>query len=167
MYDENPSSASFMQITLADVILDIDPSIGIRRDVVSWHLDGRIMFCPLFPPQPLIGKHTTFWRIAIAKPPGSSTTPSRHPDHAYIQNEINERKPWKESIRLNHLHTAATYRVRSAVAETFFKTVGTGKVLLVGDSGQWIVCPGSNCLTHHNSTCTFSIRGTGYEPWDL
>ncbi|KAF9072270.1 hypothetical protein BDP27DRAFT_1320666 [Rhodocollybia butyracea] len=137
MYDQNPASAAFMQITLADVILDIDTSIEIRRDVVSWYLNGRIMFCPLDPPGSLVvDKHKSFWRIAIAIPPGLPTTPPRYPDHVYIQNEINERKPWKGSIRLNQLRTAATYRVRSAVADTFFKAIGNGKVLLVGDSAH-------------------------------
>ncbi|KAJ4473105.1 FAD/NAD(P)-binding domain-containing protein [Lentinula aciculospora] len=139
MYDENPSSASFMLFALADVVLDINPSIEIPRDIISWHLNGRIMFCPLELPQALQHLHThntSFWRIAIAIPPGSTTIPPRHPDQAYLQNEIDERKPWKDYIRLDHLYTAATYRVRSAVAETFFKRVGSGKVLLVGDSAH-------------------------------
>ncbi|KAJ3908756.1 hypothetical protein F5879DRAFT_1044580 [Lentinula edodes] len=78
----------------------------------------------------------SFWRITIAIPPKSATIPPRHPDQVYLQNEIDNREPWKESIHLDHLHTTATYRVRSAVAETFFKSVGNGKVLLVGDSAH-------------------------------
>ncbi|KAJ3781881.1 hypothetical protein GGU11DRAFT_710251 [Lentinula aff. detonsa] len=139
MYDENPSSASFMLFTLADVFLNLDPSIHIPRETISWHLNGRIMFCPLELPEKLrhnCKENTSFWRIAIAIPPGSHTIPPRHPDQTYLQNEINERNPWKEPIHLDHLYTAATYRVRSAVAETFFKTVGNGKVLLVGDSAH-------------------------------
>ncbi|KAJ3868235.1 hypothetical protein EV359DRAFT_32708 [Lentinula novae-zelandiae] len=139
MYDENPSSASFMLFTLADVVLNIHSSIHIPRDAISWHLNGRIMFCPLELPEKL--RHfdapgSSFWRIAIAIPPKSATIPPRHPDQVYLQNEIDIRKPWKESVHLDHLHTAATYRVRSAVAETFFKSVGNGKVLLVGDSAH-------------------------------
>ncbi|KAJ3892145.1 FAD/NAD(P)-binding domain-containing protein [Lentinula edodes] len=139
MYDENPSSTSFMLFTLADVVLNIHPSIHIPRDAISWHLNGRIMFCPLELPEKLHhfdAPGSSFWRIAIATPPKTATIPPRHPDQVYLQNEIDIRKPWKESIRLYHLHTAATYRVRSAVAETFFKSVGNGKVLLVGDSAH-------------------------------
>ncbi|KAJ3822612.1 hypothetical protein F5878DRAFT_138752 [Lentinula raphanica] len=138
-YDENPSSASFMLFTLADVFLDIDPSIHIPRETISWHLNGRIMFCPLEVPEKLqhVAKEKrSFWRIAIAIPPGSPIIPPRHPDQVYLQNEIDVRKPWREPIHLEFLYTAATYRVRSAVAETFFKTVGNGKVLLVGDSAH-------------------------------
>jgi hypothetical protein len=129
-YDENVDSSAFVQITLADIYIQEGMPKPIPRGSVSWHMNGRLMFCPIIPPAHIADpKKGTYWRIAIVIPVGSKIVPPRRPTLEYLQQEINERKPWPEDIRITQLYTGATYRVRSAVADTFFKKVSLPKYL--------------------------------------
>jgi 2-polyprenyl-6-methoxyphenol hydroxylase-like FAD-dependent oxidoreductase len=110
----------------------------ILRDAVSWHLNSRILFCPLLRPAtggPELGAPpTSYWRTAMVVPIGTSTP--QHPDLEYLQAEVAKRNPWKQRLHVVKTTQAASYRVRSAVASTFFAKLGTGNILLVGDAAH-------------------------------
>ncbi|KAF8484194.1 hypothetical protein JB92DRAFT_1610457 [Gautieria morchelliformis] len=102
------------------------------------NLNNRILFCPLLRPArggPEPGAPpTSYWRTALVVPIG--TTTPQHPSLEYIQAEVAKRNPWKQRLHVVKTTQAATYRVRSAVASTFFEKLGTGNILLVGDAAH-------------------------------
>ncbi|KAF8512571.1 hypothetical protein JB92DRAFT_2927695 [Gautieria morchelliformis] len=102
------------------------------------NLNNRILFCPLLRPArggPEPGAPpTSYWRTAMVVPIG--TTTPQHPSLEYIQAEVAKRNPWKQRLHVVKTTQAATYRVRSAVASTFFEKLGTGNILLVGDAAH-------------------------------
>ncbi|KAF8532670.1 hypothetical protein JB92DRAFT_2839742 [Gautieria morchelliformis] len=137
-YDANAFPSSALQIILADIYLEEPVPPTILRDAVSWHLNNRILFCPLLRPArggPEPGAPpTSYWRTAMVVPIG--TTTPQHPSLEYIQAEVAKRNPWKQRLHVVKTTQAATYRVRSAVASTFFEKLGTGNILLVGDAAH-------------------------------
>ncbi|KAF8578764.1 FAD/NAD(P)-binding domain-containing protein [Ramaria rubella] len=137
-YDCDIPSVSAMQIVLSDVLFEEPLPKSIPRDAVSWHLNNLLLLCPLpmpsFPETSHGKKPVSFWRVGIVVPIG--TVPPRHPDIHYFQREIDKRNPWNEKVVISSFITGATYRVRSAVAETLFKKIGRGNVLLVGDAAH-------------------------------
>lgn len=49
---------------------------------------------------------------------------------------MDSRNPWNTRITISSVITASTYRVRSAVAGTYFKKLGDGNILLAGDAAH-------------------------------
>ena len=130
-------SSSTLQILLADVYFSEPLPASIPRDAVSWHLNKPLLLVPLLFPSDSEHdpKKVSFWRIGIIIPVGSPLPP-RHPDLAYLQREVTERNPWGTKVTIAALSSAASYRVRSAVAKTFFKRMGAGNILLTGDAAH-------------------------------
>jgi len=124
-----------LQILLSDVYFEEPLPESIPRGAVSWYLNKPLLLCPL----PLPGEHdpklVSLWRIGIVIPIGSPLPP-RPTTLPYLQREVNERKPWASKMTIASLVAGDSYRVRSAVAATFFKKMGGGNVLLLGDAAH-------------------------------
>ncbi|KAF8524133.1 hypothetical protein BU17DRAFT_43285 [Hysterangium stoloniferum] len=140
LYDPEVIPTSTLQMVFSDVFLAERLPSSIPSDAVSWHLNGLFILCPL--PMPPSSKSllddeppVSFWRIGMVIPFGCPQPP-RHPDIMYLQGEIDARNPWREKVVISSVITSTTYRVRSAVAETFFKRVYGGNILLVGDAAH-------------------------------
>lgn len=59
------------------------------------------------------------------------------PSKEWLQERLDERNPWSERIVIEKVFTSSRYRVRAALADTYWKKIGEdGHILLAGDAAH-------------------------------
>ena len=132
-YDDTDPAPSF-HIVLADVHLDELPE-SIPRNGLSVQLDNSILFVPLPGKTDSAAKPTIVWRIGFPQPAGGPKPPN-NPSMEYLQQLIDDRNPWDTKITISSVASSSSYRIRLAVASTYFQKVGSGNILLAGDAAH-------------------------------
>jgi 2-polyprenyl-6-methoxyphenol hydroxylase-like FAD-dependent oxidoreductase len=133
-YDDRTVPPSF-HIVLADAHLE-DPIPGpIPRDSPSIHLNDFLLLLPLREKKGPESEATLFWRIGFILPVGEPKPP-KTPSMEYLQKMLDARNPWGTRMTISSVMTASSYRVRAAVAGTYFHKLGEGNILLAGDAAH-------------------------------
>ncbi|KAF8464516.1 hypothetical protein JB92DRAFT_2823903 [Gautieria morchelliformis] len=132
-YDDLTVPPSF-HIVLADAFLEEPLPEGIPRDKLSAHLNSFLLLVPLYDKKGPEARRL-IWRIGYLIPI-SEPKPPRNPSLEYLQQMMDARNPWDTKITISSVASASSYRVRAAVASTYFQKVGNGSILLAGDAAH-------------------------------
>jgi len=138
-YDSREAGASELQMLWADVIFAEPIPESISRGEPQWHLNKPLLLLPLpsIDPSASAPSPTSFCRVGIVLSNDDSDPAPRYPDADYLQRKLDEINPWETRLTIASAVTKPSkYRVRCAVASTFFKNVGGGRILLAGDAGH-------------------------------
>ncbi|KAF8587601.1 FAD/NAD(P)-binding domain-containing protein [Ramaria rubella] len=138
-YDDKPTASSF-HIVLADVHLQEPLPATIPRNRLSIHLDNFLFLIPLQPPHTDLSSdtpNTSLWRIGLGMPAGHADAP-RTRSLEYMQQQLDARNPWgtEAKITISSIVTSSRYRVRAAVASSYFRKIGDTNILLAGDAAH-------------------------------
>jgi 2-polyprenyl-6-methoxyphenol hydroxylase-like FAD-dependent oxidoreductase len=139
-YDDSTVPPAFY-IVFADAYLKEPLPVGIPRDKLSAHLDDFLLLVPLYDekgPSPE-AIPVLYWRIGYMLP-ASRQRPPQNPPLEYLQQMMDARNPWDTKITILSVVSSSSYRVRAAVASTYFRKVGAGNILLAGDAAH-VVSP--------------------------
>ena len=134
-YDDDTASTPSFHIVLADIYLNEPLPESILRNALSIQLDKFLLLVPLFETTDPTAKPTISWRIGL-EPSACGPKPPGYPSLDYLQQLIDERNPWDTKITISSVATSSSYRIRVAVASTYFKKVGNGNILLAGDTAH-------------------------------
>ncbi|KAF8509520.1 hypothetical protein BU17DRAFT_56061 [Hysterangium stoloniferum] len=130
-YDNRSVPPSF-HIALADVRIKKPIPPSLSRNRICAHLDTFFFLIPLPSdddvPDPL-------WRIGFGTPAGGPEI-HRYPPLEYLQQQMDKRNPWDTRMEISEVIASSRYRVRSALAETYYHPIGTGNILLAGDAAH-------------------------------
>ena len=130
-YDDDTASIPSFHIVLADVYLNEPLPESIPRNAISTQLDKFFLLVPLLEKKDPTAEPTISWRIGL-EPSAGGPKPPRNPSLDYLQQLIDERNPWDTKITISSVTTSSSYRIRVAMASTYFKKVGNGNILLAG-----------------------------------
>ncbi|KAF8465172.1 hypothetical protein JB92DRAFT_3063428 [Gautieria morchelliformis] len=135
-FDDSTVPPAFY-IVFADVYLEEPLPMGIHRDKLSAHLDDFLLFVPLYDVKGSSPKAIPmlYWRVGYLLP-ASGPRPPRNPSMEYLQQMMDARNPWDTRITILSVLSSSSYRVRAAVASTYFRKVGDGNILLIGDAAH-------------------------------
>jgi len=80
------------------------------------------------------------WRLGFgfsSNASGERREIPHEPSKEWLQKRLDERNPWAERIIIEDVLTSSRYRVRAALADTYWKKLGEeGHVLLAGDAAH-------------------------------
>ncbi|KIJ42098.1 hypothetical protein M422DRAFT_254795 [Sphaerobolus stellatus SS14] len=131
VYDDKHTGQP-IHFALADVYLSEPLPATLAIVYSTFYLDPFFMCIPLRPLDP--EQPGMLWRIILGTLTHNEVP--RNPSIEYLQAEIDRRNPYKERIVIKEVTTSSRYRVRAAIAETYWKKVGNGHVLLAGDAAH-------------------------------
>ncbi|KAJ3866386.1 FAD/NAD(P)-binding domain-containing protein [Lentinula novae-zelandiae] len=138
------------QMVLADVTISLpEDQAALQASGISLTASeaGMFLLVPLGKPtvsEQLYSSSDTVYRIGFNVPRGLGEPPSK-PSLEYLQNNTNLHAPSVLSsdpdvnpnpVRITKVHWSTRFRMRSALAEVFFKRVHGGIVFLLGDAAH-------------------------------
>ncbi|KAJ3877806.1 FAD/NAD(P)-binding domain-containing protein [Lentinula edodes] len=138
------------QMVLADVSISLpEDQAALQASGISLTASeaGMFLLVPLGKPtvsEQLYGSSDTVYRIGFNVPRGLGEPPSK-PSLEYLQNNTNLHAPFVLSsdpdvnpnpVRITKVHWSTRFRMRSALADVFFKRVHGGIVILLGDAAH-------------------------------
>ena len=97
------------------------------------HLDNFLLLIP-FRSKSTSETQTSYWRIAFGIPVGDN--PAHKLSIEYLQEHLDSINPWGVRVTISSLAHVSRYRVRAAVASTYFTKLGDGNILLAGDAAH-------------------------------
>ncbi|KIJ47411.1 hypothetical protein M422DRAFT_248801 [Sphaerobolus stellatus SS14] len=133
-YDDTSMASQSFSTALADVFLAEPLPPAMSKNSLEVHLDNFFFHIPLpsiDPERPGI-----MWRIGLGYPTTSKGDIPHAPDLKFLQEQIDKRNPWSERIVIEKVITSSRYRVRAALADTFWTKIGNGDILLAGDAAH-------------------------------
>ncbi|KIJ42113.1 hypothetical protein M422DRAFT_254806 [Sphaerobolus stellatus SS14] len=129
-YEDKNSLGQTIHFALADV--SFEEPLLFARDYPTFCLDPFLVCTPV---RPLIPQQTeTLCRIVLGTLKHIEVPQS--PSKEYLQAELDRRNPFKERLVIKEVFITSRYRVRAALAETYWKKIGNGHVLLAGDAAH-------------------------------
>ena len=134
LYDD-PSALAAFYIVLADVQLEEPLPASVYRDQVAVYLDNFFLMIPLRDSKGPEENMMFFWRVGFVLP-ADAPKPPKAPTLEYLQHMMDTRNPWDTKITISSVSTSTRYRVRSAVASSYFQKLGDGNILLAGDAAH-------------------------------
>ncbi|KAF8587591.1 FAD/NAD(P)-binding domain-containing protein [Ramaria rubella] len=138
-YDDKVVPPS-LHLVLADIHLQEPLPASIPRDRMSMHLDNLLLLIPLQPLNTNLtsdAHKTSSWRIGFGIPIGHTDAPHTR-TLEYMQQQLDERNPWGTGagVTISSIEASSRYRVRAAVASSYFHKVGNANILLAGDAAH-------------------------------
>ncbi|KIJ42115.1 hypothetical protein M422DRAFT_254808 [Sphaerobolus stellatus SS14] len=116
--------------TLTDV--SFEEPLLFARDYPTFCLDPFLVCTPF---RPLIPQQTeTLCRIVLGTLTHAEVSQSTSKE--YLQAELDRRNPFKERLVIKEVFITSRYRVRTALAGTYWKKIGNGHVPLAGDAAH-------------------------------
>ncbi|KIJ56117.1 hypothetical protein M422DRAFT_150431 [Sphaerobolus stellatus SS14] len=134
VYDDISMPSQSFSIVLADVFFVEPLPVQFSKNSVEMHVDNLFLHAPLPSTDP---EHPgIMWRIALGYPTATKATIPHAPDLGFLQEQVDKRNPWSNRIVIEKLITSSRYRVRAALADTFWTKIGNGDILLAGDAAH-------------------------------
>ncbi|KAF8583589.1 FAD/NAD(P)-binding domain-containing protein [Ramaria rubella] len=133
-YDDTSVPASFC-VVLADVFLQEPLPKHISLTQVSIYSDKFFLLVPFNSRADPKHDPIRAWRIGFGFS-ASEPLPPKNPSMEYLQEQVDARDPHASKIIIESVSNCSRYRVRAAVADTYFHKIGEGNVLLAGDAAH-------------------------------
>ena len=108
---------------------------SLPQDSLSIHINNFLILIPLLEKMDPAAKPKSFWRLVVQLPAGGPKPP-RYLPLEYLQQQVDKRNPWDTKIIISSVATSSSYRIRVAVASTYFKKVGNKNILLAGNAAH-------------------------------
>ncbi|KIJ56120.1 hypothetical protein M422DRAFT_23494 [Sphaerobolus stellatus SS14] len=131
--DTSMPSQSFSTV-LADVFFAEPLPVQLSKKSMEAHVDNFFLHIPLPSTDP--ERPGIMWRIVLGYPTAAKVTIPHAPDLEFLQEQIDKRNPWSDRLVIEKLITSSRYRVRAALADTFWTKIGNGDILLAGDAAH-------------------------------
>lgn len=134
----NQHDPRFQRSIVADIAIRGSTPPSWARDKVTFHFGGGFfMAIPLpsatYPHSTVPGEgDLTFWRVATA---GGDALPPKPMTIEFVQSEL-DRVRDHFHVKIAAVLSGNRYGVRHAVAEGFYRPLGSGHVLLAGDAAH-------------------------------